>query len=219
MIFVSQSRSNAAPKPKPAPKKEIVKKEIVKKESKTKKQKSLIYNERTLQLMFPQLAGYPMGDKRKYTLDELTTAYQVADKVLTPFQAREWKEKYEDKYKKKVSLSERLKEKKEPKKEIVKKEPKKEELSDRLKKFNIEVMQYLNKVNERKVKSMDQNKREKTALINFVEKNAPNSKVLQIENSPVVKDNRKFYVKGPKRFIFSKSVDKKTIDFIENKKN
>ena len=128
-----------------------------------------------------------------------------------------------EEYKKLKDMKTETKPKPAPKKTPVKKEtkkpaPKKEELSDRLKKFNIEVMPYLNKVNEKKVKSMGQNKREKTALINFVERNAPNSKVLQIENSPVVKDNRKFYIKGPKRFIFSKSTDKKTIDFIEKNK-
>ena len=97
-------------------------------------------------------------------------------------------------------------------------EPKKEDLSDKLKEVKSEILKRLNKVNERKVKSMGQNQQEEEALYMYVKTNAPNSKVLQIENSPVVKDNRKFYIKGPKRFIFSKSTDKKTIDFIEKNK-
>jgi len=104
------------------------------------------------------------------------------------------------------------------KEEPVKKTVKKEELSDRIKKNNTEILKRLNKVNERKVKGNLQNEQEEEALYMYVKRNAPKSKVLKIENSPVVKDNRKFYIKGPKRFIFSKSVDKKTIDFIEKNK-
>jgi len=129
-----------------------------------------------------------------------------------------------EEYKKLKDMKAETKPKPAPKKTPVKKEtkpkpaPKKAELSDRVKKNNTEILKRLNKVNERKVKGMGQNQQEETALYMYVKRNAPNSQVLQIENSPVVKDNRKFYVKGPKRFIFSKSTDKKTIDFIENNK-
>ena len=129
-----------------------------------------------------------------------------------------------EEYKKLKDMKAETKPKPAPKKTPVKKEtkpkpaPKKAELSDRVKKNNTEILKRLNKVNERKVKGMGQNQQEETALYMYIKRNAPNSQVLQIENSPVVKDNRKFYVKGPKRFIFSKSTDKKTIDFIENNK-
>jgi len=83
------------PTPKPAPK---------------PTPKKIIYNERTLQGMFPQLIGASIAsDEKIYTKDELTNAYQVAEKVLTAFQAREWRNAYDEKYK--------------PKKTVVKKTP------------------------------------------------------------------------------------------------
>ena len=91
-------------------------------------------------------------------------------------------------------------------------------MSDRLKEFNIKVMKLLNTVNERKIKGMGQNQQEEEALRMYVKKNAPKNKVLQIKNSPVVKDNRKFYIKGVKRFIFSKNINEETIKFIESDK-
>lgn len=92
--------------------------------------KKIIYNENTLQKMFPQLTGAPIASgQKKYTKEELKNAYEKADKVLSGFQAREWKEKYENKYKIKITLNQKLKEKKTPvkkpvvKKPIAKKEP------------------------------------------------------------------------------------------------
>jgi len=226
MVKVTKPKTTTVTKPKTTtvtkPKTTTVTKPKTTTVSKPKtKTKKLNYDETTLRKMYPILINAPLSaEAKKFTKAELDIAYTKVDKVIqSKVEAGKWKEAYEDKYKQKETKKkvDKIFSKPEP---VKKKEPvkKTDNLSDRLKKFNIEVMQYLNKVNERKVKSMDQNKREKTALINFVEKNAPNSKVLQIENSPVIKDNRKFYIKGPKRFIFSKSVDKKTIDFIENNK-
>ena len=96
-----------AQKPKPSPKTDPTK---------------ITYNDRTLQKMLPQLIGASIAsDAKIYTKDELTTAYQVADKVLTQFQAIEWKDAYDKKNKK----SSQEKKEEQVKKETIKKEPKK----------------------------------------------------------------------------------------------
>lgn len=106
--MVKEKKPKPAQKPKPKP------------EPKTDPNK-ITYNERTLQKMLPQLIGASIAsDEKIYTKDEFTTAYQVADKVLTQFQAIEWKDAYDKKYKKPKPSPV-----KKPKKTPVKKEPKK----------------------------------------------------------------------------------------------
>ena len=103
-----QLKNMVKEKKTPAPKKTPVKKGDIE------------YNKTTLQRMVATLADF--SSQYTFTKAQLDKAYPLADKLLSSYQAREWKGLYEDKYKKPTP-------KKTPSKiDKIKKEEKKEKI-------------------------------------------------------------------------------------------
>jgi len=96
MIKEKNQVTKKEPVKKQVTKKEQVKKQVTKKEQ--VKKEEIEYNKITLQRMLPTLAN--IASQYKFTKAQLDKAYPLADKLLSSFQAKEWKELYEDKYKK-----------------------------------------------------------------------------------------------------------------------